>query len=342
MTKPLNEQVVVITGASSGIGRETALELARRGASVVLAARSEEALREVAREIEQMGGKAMVAVTDVAEWSQVQRLAEQAAFSFGRIDTWVNNAGVSTYATVEDSDIEELERVIQVNLMGEIYGVKAVLPIMKQQGEGTIINVSSVLGETSVPLQAAYAASKHGVKGFSDALRLELAREPSGINVTVILPSSMNTPFFNNARSKLGVKPRPIAPVYQPRSVAQAIAFAAEHPRREIVVGGGGKMFVIFDHLSRSLLDWFMLAGDNMAKQQKSDQPDDGRDNLFQPIGGQGRVEGDYGDQSAPNSLYTSLLEVRPALKRTLLGASLVGGATAAALLLRGKRLSPM
>ncbi len=157
--KSIGEQVVVITGASSGIGRETAVRFGQQGASVVLAARNEAALEEAAKEVGRLGDKARVVVTDVAEWGQVNRLAQEAVERFGRIDTWVNNASTGGYGTVEEMSIEEIERIIRVNLMGEIYGMKAALPHLRRQGQGTIINVASVLGERSVPLQAAYCAA---------------------------------------------------------------------------------------------------------------------------------------------------------------------------------------
>src|SRR6478735_4993432 len=202
MPIPLSDQVVVITGASSGIGRETALEFGRRGASVVIAARNEPALTEVAREIERHGGNALPAPTDVSDWTQVERLAGTAVARFGRIDTWVNNAAISAYATVEEMEIEEIERIMRVNLLGQIYGMKAALPHLKRQHAGTIINVASALAERSVPLQATYCATKHGIKGFTEALRLELKNEQSGIAVVLVLPSSINTPLFEHARSK--------------------------------------------------------------------------------------------------------------------------------------------
>ena len=325
MPRPISNQVVVITGASSGIGRETAIMFGQRGASVVLAARSEAALREVAREIERLGGAAEVVVTDVAEWPHVERLAQRASDRFGRIDTWINNAAVSTYATVEESTVAEIDRVVQVNLRGQIYGMKAALPHLARQGHGTIINVASALAERGVPLQAAYCAAKHGIKGFTEALRLELARDHPDITVTLIEPSSINTPLFTHARSKLGVKPQPIPPVYEPRVVAEAILFAAEHPRRTIVAGGSGKMLVVAQKLSPSLVDWYLLQNERGFRQQRSDRPDDGQDNLFAPLDGPGSATGEFGQRSKATSLYTRHLELHPQRQRILNAAMLAG-----------------
>jgi short-subunit dehydrogenase len=323
--RPISEQVVVITGASSGIGRETAVRLGERGASVVLAARNETALGEAAKEVERLGGKAQIVVTDVAEWDQVERLAREAVNRFGRIDTWVNNAGVNEYATVEEMTIEEIERIIRVNLMGEIHGMKAAVPNMKRQGQGTIINVASILAQRSVPLHAAYGAAKHGIAGFTETLRLELEHEKSGITVTLVMPTYINTPLFRHSRSKMGVKPRPVPPIYEPRVVAEAILFAAEHPRRDIVVGGSGKLITLMHWISPSLLDRLMLLGGLMFEQQKTDEPDDGRDNLFAPVDGTGSTTGEFGQRSISTSPYTRHLEQHPNRKRILLAAAAVG-----------------
>ncbi len=323
--KSLREQVVVITGASSGIGRETAIAFAKQGAAVVLAARNAQALDQVAKDIERAGGTARVVVTDVAVWEQVDRLAQEAADSFGRIDTWVNNAAVNEHATVEQMTIEEIERIIQVNLMGQIYGMKAVLPCMKRQGHGTIINVASILAKRAAPLHAPYVAAKHGIAGFTDTLRLELMHEHSPINLTLVMPAYINTPLFNNARSKLGVKPKPAPPVYQPQAVAEAILFAAEHPRRDIIVGGSGALLSLLQRISPPLLDRLMLLGGVMFEQQKTDQPDDGYDNLFVASPGTGSTTGEWGRGAKPRSWYTRHLELYPQRKRLLVGAASVG-----------------
>jgi hypothetical protein len=197
-----------------------------------------------------------------------------------------------------------------------MFGAKVAVDRMKPRGRGTIINVGSALSERAVPLQAAYVATKHGVAGFSEALRLELKHEHHDIDVVLILPSSINTPLFNFARSKIGVQPMPVPPVYDPRTVAEAISHAAEHGGREIVVGGWGKLLTIGQWLSPSLVDRYMLQGGRMFRQQATKRPDDRRDNLFEPSTGPGAERGDFGADARPESLYTRLLELHPNVKR--------------------------
>ena len=318
MPRPIHEQVVVITGASSGIGRETALQLGKLGASVVLAARNEPALQEVAHEIRAAGGRAYVVPTDVAIQEQVEHLATEAINAFARIDTWVNNAAVSIYALVEDTTPEEYARLFQVNVMGTIFGVKAALPHMKRQGYGTIINLGSVVSQRAVPLQSGYVATKHAVKGFTEALRMELRRDYPEIHVTLILPAGINTPFFNHARSKMGVKPQPYPPAYPPSLAAEAIIHAAENPTRDIYVGGASMMITLMERISPAFTDWFMMRGNNGFALQKTDQPDNGLDILDAPEAGVGRVEGDFGHITKP-SMYTRIFELTPAWQKALL-----------------------
>ncbi len=294
MPRPLSEQVVVITGASSGIGRETARRFAQHGASVVLAARNGDALREVAQEVESAGGKALAIPVDVADAEQMQRLADQAVSQFGRIDTWVNDAGVGVYGAVEQLAPDEIRRIVEVDLLGVIYGSKAALPYLRQTG-GTLINVSSVTGKRAVPLQAIYSAAKHGIVGFDDALRMELDHDHAGVAVTTILPYGMNTPFFNHARSKIGVLPRPTPPVYEPDTVAEAIVRAAEHPAREVVVGGAAKGMLAMQRLSPALTDRLLSVRGMAFTSQMTDLPDDGADNLFAPASEAYRVRGEFG-----------------------------------------------
>jgi len=319
----------VITGASSGIGRATAVLLGERGASVVLAARNREALDAAAQEVERAGGHAEAVVTDVARWDEVQALAGAAVERFGRIDTWVNNAAISAYGTVEQMDVPEIERIVQVNLMGQVHGMKAALAQMRKQGSGTIVNVASALAERAVPLQAAYCATKHGVKGFTEALRLELESDHLPVAVVLVMPSSINTPLFKHARSKVGVKPMPIPPVYEPRVVAEAIAQVAEKPVRQVVVGGAGKAMVTGQRLSPTLLDRYMTWKRQMITQQLTEEPDDGVDNFDGPVPGRGSAEGDFGQKSKTTSLYTRYLEMSPNRKRVALLFAALGLGTA-------------
>jgi hypothetical protein len=189
---------------------------------------------------------------------------------------------------------------------------------MRRFGRGTIVNVGSALSERAVPLQSAYVATKHGVAGFSEALRLELEETEPGIDVVLILPSSINTPLFNFARSKLGVMPMPVPPVYEPRAVSEAIAHAAEHGGREIVVGGWGKLLILGQRLSSSLVDRYMTQGRRLEKQQETGRPDDRRDNLFEPSTGPGATRGEFGEGARPVSLYTRELELHPIRKRAV------------------------
>ena len=333
MTRPLGQQVVVITGASSGIGRETALQLAVRGARITAVARGRRALETLAAEVERVGGDVHIVVGDVADYATLERAAAETVERFGRIDTWVNNAAVSVYATIEDLTVDEFRRVTDVNYLGQVHGVKAALPHLRAAGGGTIINVGSALSERAVPLQAAYCAAKHAIKGFTEALRVEMQREGSGIDVVLIEPSSMNTPLFDHARSKMGVRPVPIPPIYEPRVTARAIVHAAEHPVPVIATGGASKLFTSVERLNPQLLDWWQLRGDRGARDQLSQEPDDGQDNLEQPMEDGGAVTGRFGRQSKASSIYTELFELHPERKNlAVLGAL-------AALLLTVRRL---
>lgn len=292
MPKPLVEQVVVIVGASSGIGRATAIAFAGRGARVVAAARSDDALTSLVEEITTSGGDALAVPTDVSEPGQLRALADAAVARFGSIDTWVNAAAVSVYGRVEDISDEEYEQVLRVNLLGQIYGAKAALPHLRSSGGGALIGIGSIESYRAVPLHAPYTVSKFGVRAFYDVLRLELVEEGSPIAVTTILPASIDTPFFEHARSHLPQQPKPPGPVYAAEAVATAIVRAAERPTREIPVGGSTMGFLLGQRLSPALTDAVMSVGGLLSRAQQSDRPDDGQDNLDAPMPGTGRTGG--------------------------------------------------
>ena len=227
--KKLSEQVIVITGASSGIGLVTARMAARQGARLVLAARSEDALRTLTDEIKAEGGKAVYAVADVGREEDVRRIADAARHHFGGFDTWVNNAGVSIYGRVLDVSMEDHRQLFETNYWGLVHGSRVAAEHLRQRG-GAIINVGSSLSDRAIPLQGTYCASKHAVKGYTDALRMELEEEDAPISVTLIKPSAIDTPYKDHAKNYLPVEPENPPPVYAPETVAEAILHSATHP----------------------------------------------------------------------------------------------------------------
>jgi NAD(P)-dependent dehydrogenase (short-subunit alcohol dehydrogenase family) len=313
--KPVGEQVVAVVGASSGIGRETALRFAKKGAKVVLAARSEAGLRSLEHEIRGLGSQATSVVADVSEFEQVETVARVAVEEYGRLDTWVHLAAVGLFAPFDQTRPEEFRRVVDVDLMGQVYGAMAALPRIKGEGRGALVHVSSVVGKRSVPLQSAYCASKHGVDGFLESLRVELMHEGwDNIGVTNVMPAAINTPFFTKARTKLGVKPKGFPPVYQPGVVAEAILHSAEKAPREMVAGGAGKGMLLGQRLSPRLMDAVMVRGgfgSQMTEEPKSTSDPDG---LFASMKGQDRVEGDFSEEATPRSPLT-WLDSHPAAK---------------------------
>ncbi len=292
MARPVGEQIVVITGASSGIGREAALRFAHAGASVVLAARNEQALREVARQVTATGGHALAVPADVSDWTQVQHVAQATAERFGGIDTWVNNAAVSLYGTFEQLPVDEFERVVDVVLMGQVRGAKAALPYLKSSG-GTLIGVTSIVSQVPLPLQSAYVAAKWALKGFYDTLRLEQARACDGVQVSVIMPSSVDTPLFQNAKSHLGVEPGAIPPVFEPGIVADAIIYAATHPVRDLTLGPGNLLLALkraWPRAAEALVGHAAFAWQFTREPELPTAPN----NLWQPVPGSGAIHGGF------------------------------------------------
>lgn len=266
----LREQVMVITGASSGIGRATARLAAERGATVVLAARQEEALREAVDEIRRNGGRASYITADVANMDDVEGIARHAIAEFGRIDTWVNNAAISIYGRLDDTPIEDARRLFDINFWGMVNGSLVAKRMLAQEG-GALINVGSMTSERAMPLLGFYSASKQAVKGFTDALRMELEKDGANVAVTLIKPGSIDTPFTEHARNHMDREPALPPPVYEPAVVARAILHCAEHPERDVLVGGSARMFTTWEQVSPRSLDRYMEA--TMFEQQKKDSP---------------------------------------------------------------------
>lgn len=251
---PLDAQVVVVTGGSRGIGREAALGFARAGASVVLLARGGQALTETVEEIAAEGGDVRGIVCDVSDRRAVQDAVDQITHAFGRIDTWVGNAGVLLYAPVADTSPEEFRRVLDINVIGQLNGVQAALPALRRSG-GTIIIVSSAEAVVAMPWHGAYAASKHALEGAIDALRRELRAERAPVTITVVRPAVIDTPIYRHARSRMAFRPSGPHPHYRPRSVARAILHAAAHPARTVHVGGGALLLTGVQRVMPGVLD---------------------------------------------------------------------------------------
>lgn len=305
--KPIHDQVVVVVGASSGIGRATALAFGRRGAKVIVAARNYEGLASLVEQIRNEGGQADAMAADVTQFEHMVGLADFAVQRFGRIDTWVHLAAVAVYAAFEETTHEEFEQVIRTNLLGQVYGAKAALPHLRRNRGGALIHISSVEAKRSLPYHSAYAASKHGIVGFIDAMRLELLHDGVPVSVTNIMPASIDTPFFNKARTKLGVQPKGVPPIYAPEQVAKAIIYAAEHPVRDLIVGGAGKLMVVGQAVAPKLMDTYLLS--SAFKQQKTKIPksEQAPDNLYAPIDGYNQIKGIQQKPPITQRLYQQL-----------------------------------
>ncbi|MBF2064841.1 MAG: SDR family oxidoreductase [Calothrix sp. C42_A2020_038] len=312
LLKPINQQVVAVMGASSGIGRLTAFMFAQKGAKVMVSARSEAGLKSLVDEINLFGGEADYIVADVSDIEQVKTFVEKTVAQYGRLDTWVNAAATGVIARFEDITPDEFKRVVDVTLMGQINGVMVALPYLKQQG-GAIICVSSMEGRRSLPLQSPYSTAKHGLEGFLEALRVELQHNQVPVSITSILPSVINTPYYNKIRTKLGVKPTGIPPYYQPRVVAEAILYAAEHPTRDFIAGDVGRILDILQRFSPELVDTILATIGFSGQCTNELKSESAPDNLYQPIEGYNKIEGDFGKLTIPSFLDN--LDKNPSLK---------------------------
>jgi NAD(P)-dependent dehydrogenase (short-subunit alcohol dehydrogenase family) len=311
--KRLSEQVVVVAGGSYGLGRAIAAAAGRRGAAVVVGARSPEALDGTVRDVEAAGGRAFAVETDVSDQAQVQALADRAAERFGRIDSWIANAMVTVYAEAHRLSDDELRRVFDVNFFGGVYGYWAALPYLRDS-RGTFVQIASALSYRGIPLQAAYCSTKAALRTFFEAARVEQHKERSGVDVSVILPGAINTPQFDRARQKMGFQPQPVPPIYEPEPFAEAVIGCCERPARELPVGWGAQKLLWGQKLSPRAGDLVLLRNGWDAQHTDEPKPQDSPDNLFEPLPGDPGAHGRFDDRSRRSTAWTWLRLHRRAL----------------------------
>ncbi|TAK61625.1 SDR family oxidoreductase [Methylobacter sp.] len=275
--KPISQQAIVITGATSGIGLTTARMAAKEGAKVVLVARNEQALQQLANEINANGGHAIYAVADVADLNALRAASEMTIAEFGGFDTWVNNAGGSIYGRVMDVPVEDLRRLFDTDFWGVVYGSRIAVEHLRNKG-GALINLGSEVSDAPIPLQGIYAASKHAVKGFTESLRMELESDAVPVSITLIKPTATHTPFPENAKNYLPYEPKLPSPVYAPELVAEAILHCAEHPKREFFIGEMAKinssMAINMPRLYEKMNETTIDTKQNSGKKAEANRPD--------------------------------------------------------------------
>ncbi|HEU5123918.1 MAG TPA: SDR family oxidoreductase [Verrucomicrobiae bacterium] len=297
-----NERVVVITGASAGVGRATARAFAKTGASIGLIARGRDGLKQAKREVEAGGGRALVCVADVSDADAVEAAATEIENELGPIDVWVNNAMVSVFSPAVEMTPQEFQRVTNVTYLGYVWGTLAALRRMRPRNRGVVIQVGSALAYRGIPLQSAYCASKHAIQGFTESVRCELLHEHSRVRLCMVQMPALNTPQFGWVKSRLPNKAKPVPPIFQPEVAADAIVFAAEHRRREVYVGWPTVKAVVGDKLAPGLLDHYL--GRTGFKSQQTDEPveADRPDNLFAPVPGDHGAHGSFDHCAQPTS----------------------------------------
>lgn len=316
-------EVVVITGASAGVGRATARYFGRRGAAVALVARGQKGLEAARREIEEAGGRAIVVRGDIADPEVTEEAAARAEAELGPIDVWINNAMTSVFAPVTEIEPDEFKRVTDVCYLGAVYGTKAALKRMLPRDRGTIVQVGSALAHRAIPLQSAYCPAKHAMRGFTDSLRSELIHDGSNVKLTMVQLPALNTPQFGWVRSRLPKKAQPVPPIFQPEVAAEAIYWAARHPRRELMVGFSTLKAVWGNKVAPGFVDWYLAK--NAYEGQQTDEPRRRRrDNLDDPVAEDRGAHGEFDERSSDTSAALWVSEHRNLL--ALCGAGLAAG----------------
>jgi NAD(P)-dependent dehydrogenase (short-subunit alcohol dehydrogenase family) len=321
MSKNGKPEVVVVTGASGGVGRAVAHAFAKRGAHIGLLARGEEGLAGALEEVESFGGKALALPTDVADHEQVEAAAEAVEARLGPIDVWVNDAMATIFAPFLQVTPDEFKRATEVSYLGAVYGTMSALKRMAPRDRGTIVQVGSALAYRAIPLQSAYCGAKFAIRGFTDSVRTELMHDGSNVWITMVQLPAVNTPQFNWCRTRLPDHPQPVPPIYQPEVPAEAVYWAAHHRRRELDVGGSAVKAIFGNKLSPRFADWY-LARTGYASQQIQDLPVDGRpDNLFEPVPGEAATHGMFDSQAHERSYQLWANTHRPLVAGALAGA---------------------
>lgn len=324
-------EVVVITGASAGVGRATVRAFARRGASIGLIARDTAGLQAAAEEVKAAGARALSVPTDVADPDAVERAAERIETELGRIDIWINVAMATIYAPLHQISAAEYRRATEVTYLGNVYGTMAALKRMRARNRGTIVQVGSALAYRAIPLQAAYCGAKFAIRGFTDSLRSELLHDRLNIHLTMVQMPALNTPQFDWGRNKLSKRPQPVPPIFQPEIAAEAIVFAAYARRREVWVGGPTIKAILGNKVAPGLLDRY-LAHDGYTAQLSAEPADPSApDNLFEPVPGDRGAHGRFDNRASPRSgaLWASMHKASILTGAAVLGAVLVTTAVA-------------
>ena len=303
----MSGRVVVVTGATGGVGRATSRAFAARGDKVAVLARGEQGLKAAAHDVEERGGVALAIPTDTASWAEVDAAAERAERELGPIDVWVNDAFTSVFAPFTEITPEEFKRVTEVSYLGFVYGTKAALDRMLPRDRGAIVQVGSALAYRGIPLQSAYCGAKHAIQGFNEALRCELLHERSNVHVTMVQLPAVNTPQFDWVLNKLPHHAQPVPPIYQPEVVARAIEYAASHPkRREYWVGGTTVGTLIANAVAPGLLDRYLARTGFKSQQTSEPNPAGAPANLWEPADGPSGhdfgAHGSFDDKSSSRS----------------------------------------
>jgi NAD(P)-dependent dehydrogenase (short-subunit alcohol dehydrogenase family) len=320
-------EVVVVTGASAGLGRAIVRAFAKEGAHIGLLARGRDGLEAGREEVEALGGKALVIPADVANAEAIEEAAETVEREFGPIDVWINNAMVSVFSPVKEMTPQDYKRVTEVTYLGVVYGTLAALKRMLPRDRGVIVQVGSALAYRGIPLQSAYCAAKHAIQGFHDSLRSELIHDKSNVRVTMVQLPAMNTPQFSWVKSRLPRKPQPVPPIYQPEIGADAVLFGAHHDRREMYVGYPTVEAIIGDKIAPGFADWYLARNGYDAQQTDEPVGPDRRDNLWEPVPGDHGAHGTFDDRASTSSPQLWASKNRKWL--TMGGASVAGFALA-------------